>query len=168
VVRIPRVAQIFCPKLPDRLWDTLNRAFDGYRGIKQPDRVADPSHHPSVKRLTIRSYKFPSAYNLLSWRAHKQLLLYSISFTHTHTHTHTHITVRSVPQHYVPALFNSTNMCPFLTKENQCVLWIISSYFSTHNSKGQDDCGRDTRERTLGWNEGGGGRGEMMKAVMKF
>jgi hypothetical protein len=33
-------------------------------------------------------------------------------------------------------------------------LWIISSYFSSHNSKGQDDCGRDTRERKLGWTEG--------------
>ena len=56
-----------------------------------------------------------------------------------------------------PALFNSMNMCPFLTKQNQCVLWIISSYFSTHNSKGQDDCGRDTRERKLGWNGKGAG-----------
>ena len=72
----------------------------------------------------------------------------------------------------VPTLLNSTNICPFLTKQNQCVLWIISSYFSTHNSKGQDDCGRDTRERKLGWSEGGGVwrgvGGEMMKAVMKF
>jgi hypothetical protein len=33
-------------------------------------------------------------------------------------------------------------------------LWIISSYFSSHNSKGKDDCGRDTRERKLGWTEG--------------
>jgi hypothetical protein len=30
-------------------------------------------------------------------------------------------------------------------------LWTVSSYFSSHNSKGQDDCGRDTRERKLGW-----------------